>query len=70
MFGVRRRKQRPIIIRGVSLNPGDVVVIEAPLHLGQEEASRMRCFAKRLFPDHEVIVLAGCHLGVLRAVGQ
>jgi hypothetical protein len=63
-----QRGELPLIerVQAVELNPGDVVVLTAQGRISLQDAEELRSRAEKWFPGHEVRVLDGLELSVLR----
>lgn len=53
-------------VRLLRLLPGDIIVAKVDENIRPQEAERARERLMRAFPDHEVLVLAGADLEVVR----
>lgn len=62
---VRRARKIPQA-RSLRLMPDDIVVIEFDDKCSMEQAARLKGYTESLFPGHQVVVVAGARLGVLR----
>ena len=57
-------------IRKVSLEPGDILVLTVDHKIGNQEAAYIRDQVKHHLPGHDVIIVSGATVGVLKPIAE